>query len=145
MSSDLALNISGCLSVNSWDAENQTYRPYIVGGPPDFDFQINPGIGLFVDVSQNSTFTFVGIKLASYSIPLKIGWNLIGWYDMDTTMASSIAENISDCVSVNAWDATNQTYKPYIVGGPPDFDFVVKPGMGLFVDVTEDSNWSGEG
>ena len=43
------------------------------------------------------------------------------------------------------WDAVNQTYKRYIVGGPPDFDFTITQGMALFVDVTDESTWDGEG
>jgi hypothetical protein len=60
-------------------------------------------------------------------------------------MASSIAENISGCISVISWDSGLQTYKPFIVGGPSEFDFVVNPGMGLFVDVSSESTWNGEG
>ena len=70
---------------------------------------------------------------------------MIGWYSLTSSTASSLAENITSCVSVNAWDPINQTYKPYIVGGPPDFDFVVYKGMGLFVDVDVDTYWHGEG
>jgi hypothetical protein len=39
----------------------------------------------------------------------------------------------------------NQTYKPFIVGGPPDFDFIVYAGMGLFVEVDVAGTWNGEG
>jgi len=31
------------------------------------------------------------------------------------------------------------------MGGPPSFDFPVVRGMGLFVDVTSESVWHGEG
>jgi len=145
MSSELASSINNCLSVNQWDEIYQTYRPYIVGGPPDFDFSITPGIGLFIDTENSDSISFAGSPPYTYSVNLKIGWNLIGWYNIVNTMASSLSENITGCISVNAWDSESQTYKPYIVGGPPDFDFIVTPGMGLFVDVNEDSIWNGEG
>jgi len=145
MSSDLAGDIRDCLSVNSWDAVNQTYRPYIVGGPPDFDFPISPGMGLFVDADDASTLMLSGSVPVDVSVDLSIGWNILGWYNVSSTMASSLAENISGCLSVNAWDGVNQTYRPFIVGGPPDFDFPISPGMGLFVDVTVESTWNGEG
>jgi hypothetical protein len=143
MASDLAENITGCLSVNAWDAINQTYRPYIVGIPA-LDFPIYPGMGLFIDSNDNSILTMSGILPTGISIDLHVGWDLIGWYHETGTMASSLAENISGCLSVNAWDALNQTYRPYIVGIPA-LDFVVTPGMGLFVDVSEESIWTGEG
>jgi hypothetical protein len=143
MASNLAESIKDCLSVNRWDALNQTYRPYIVGIPA-LDFPINPGIGLFVDTETIGDIIFVGPPALDVSIDLEIGWNLVGWYNVSSTMASSLAENISGCESVNAWDALNQTYRPYIVGIPA-LDFVVTPGMGLFVDVTTESTWTGEG
>ena len=69
----------------------------------------------------------------------------MGWYhDYDTT-ASSLSENITGCISVSMWNASLQTYDTYIVGGPPSFDFNITCGMGLFVDVTAESVWYGDG
>jgi PKD repeat protein len=143
--SDLAANITGSLSVSGWDAVNQTYKTYIVGGPPSFDFMLSDGYGYFVDLTSASTSIIEGNPIQSVIIPLKIGWNLIGWYHDNDTLASSIAENITGSLSVSGWDAINQTYKTFIVGGPPSFDFIVSQNMGLFVDVTVESNWQGEG
>jgi len=42
------------------------------------------------------------------------------------------------------WDSVNQSYWTYLPGWP-DFDFVVSCGMGLFVDVDEESTWYGQG
>jgi len=141
----LSENITGCASVSMWDNELQTYKRYIVGGPPDFDFPIEDGCGYFVDVDQNSTLTLSGAPVLGVNIPLRVGWNLVGWYHDDDTTAISLSENISGCSSVSMWDNELQTYQRYIVGGPPDFDFTITQGMGLFVDVTSDSNWYGEG
>jgi PKD repeat protein len=143
--SDLAENISGCLSVSGWDNFNQTYKTYIVGGPPSFDFQLMDGLGYFVDVTGNTSFISAGLAINVINVSLNIGWNLIGWYHDTNTLASSIAENITSCLSVSGWDSTNQTYKTFIFGGPPSFDFMVSLGMGLFVDVTQQSYWYGEG
>jgi parallel beta-helix repeat protein len=145
MASHIAENITNCLTVNMWDAANETYKPYIVGGPPDFDFPVNPGIGLFVEVSENSIFAATGIEVIGVSIDLFVPWNLIGWYHTYDTTAISLSENITGCLTVNSWDSVNQTYKPYIVGGPPDFDFPIYAGMGLFVEVDTVSTWNGEG
>jgi len=121
MASDLAASIEDCLSVNRWDALNQTYRPYIVGGPPAFNFPISPGMGLFVDAETIGNIIFVGLPALGVNIDLKIGWNLLGWYHEDSTMSSSLAENISGCISVNRWDSVNQTYRPFIVGDLSSF------------------------
>jgi hypothetical protein len=143
--SDLSNNITGCLSVSGWDSKNQTYKTYIVGGPPSFDFQLSDGMGYFVDVTYNTSFTSTGLPISYVNITLNTGWNLLGWYHDYNTMASSLSENITGCLSISGWDAINQTYLTYIVGGPPSFDFTIDCAKGLFVDVTEVSYWHGEG
>ena len=143
--SDLAGNITSCLSVSRWNASMQTYKTYIVGGPPSFDFPLDEGHGYFVDTNQNSTLTLVGDNIFNVSVSLKIGWNLLGWYHDYNTTAISLSENITGCTSVSKWNATLQTYDTYIVGGPDSFDFKITRGMGLFVDVNQTSYWYGEG
>ena len=101
------------------------------------------------DTSDSSIYSFTVEEQTngslSVEITLNIGWNQIGWANSYDTTASSIAENISGCLSVSAWDSVEQTYNTYIVGGPPSFDFIITPGMGMFVDVTSESVWHGEG
>jgi len=143
--SDLAKQISYCLSVSRWDATNQTYRTYIMGGPEVFDFPLCDGCGYFVDAEQSDILSLSGMLIPSVTVPLKIGWNLIGWNQDIMTTASGLAGNITGCLSVSRWDSVNQTYRTYIVGGPDVFDFPVSCGMGLFIDVVEESIWSGEG
>ena len=143
MASDLANNVTGCLSVNKWDAVNQSYRGYIVGIPA-FDFPIVDGCGYFVEVDQPSVLYLTGTNVTTVNIPFKIAWNIIGWYDEYNTTASSLAENITGCLSVNKWDAVNQSYRGYIVGIPA-FDFTISRGMGIFLEVSEESTWHGEG
>ena len=143
--SDLSENITGCTSVSYWDAVNQTYYTYIVGGPPSFDFPIRNGHGYFVDMTRPNTIQENDSFITNVSVNLKTGWNLIGWYHEYNTTAQNLSENITGCTSVSYWDAVNQTYYTYIVGGPPSFDFHITKGMGIFADVTTESVWHGEG
>ncbi len=143
--SDISDNLTGCTSISRWDAVNQTYQTYIVGGPPSFDFPIKDGCGYFVDMINSDTLYVLGYPINSVNVPLKVGWNLLGWYHDYKTTASSLSENITGCTTVSKWNATFQTYNTYIVGGPPSFDFNITCGMGLFVDVTSESTWLGEG
>ena len=123
----------------------QTYKTYIVGGPAGFDFPIVDGYGYSILVSDNSSLHVSGSLINSVSVDLSIGWNMIGWYHDYTTTASSLSENITNCTMVSRFDAVNQTIKTYIVGGPAGFDFLITPGMGLFVLVDIESVWYGEG
>jgi len=143
--SDLSENLTGCTSISCWEPVLQTYDTYIVGGPPSFDFELQDGHGFFVDMTSSDMLILTGIYIVDVSIPLKTGWNLIGWYHETSTSASSIAENITGCTSISCWDPALQTYDTYIVGGPPSFDFEVTCSMGMFVDVSTDSIWHGEG
>ena len=143
--SDLSANLTSCTSISRWDSVNQTYRTYIVGGPSSFDFPLVEGCGFFIDTSSSETLSMVGYPIVSVAVPLKIGWNLLGWYHGVDTTASSLSGNISGSTSLSRWDAVNQTYRTYIVGGPSSFDFPIHRGMGLFVDVTMESVWIGEG
>jgi len=114
-----------------------SYGTYIVNLTVRDDDGANDSICKMVNVSTGEI---------NVNISLDMGWNLITLpVDNDMTMASSLAENITGSISVNKWDAVNQTYKPYIVGGPPSFDFPIHPGLGLFVDVDEETTWNGEG
>jgi len=145
MASDLAENITGSIMISRFDSVNQTYKTYIVGGPPGFDFPVVDGYGYFVLVDQNSTLSMSGYRIDSVSVPLSIGWNMIGWYHSSDTTASSLSENVTGCIMVSWFDPISQSFKTYIVGGPPGFDFTITPGMGLFVLVDESSVWHGEG
>jgi len=145
MASGLAENITGSIMISRFDAENQTYRTYIVGGPPGFDFPVVDGYGYFVLVDEESMLSLSGYRIDSVSVPLEVGWNMIGWYHSSDTTASSLSENITGSIMVSWFDPISQSFKTYIVGGPPGFDFTISPGMGLFVLVDESSVWHGEG
>jgi hypothetical protein len=141
--STLAKNISGCQMISWFDSVNQTFKTYIVGGPPSFDFPIVSGYGYFVLADQSSTLSISGYRIDNVSTPLSAGWNMIGWYHSSDTMASTLGGNISGCQMISWFDSVNQTFKTYIVGGPPSFDFTIRAGMGLFVEVNTASVWHG--
>jgi hypothetical protein len=141
--SDLVGNVSGCLYVVQWDSVDQEFWIYVPGFPA-FDFLLVPGCGYFVEMSTSGVLSMVGLPVMEVNVPLTTGVNLIGWYHNWNTTASSILENVSGCSSVIKWDPLVQDYWLYLLGYPA-FDFVVSPGMGLFVDVSVDSVWHGEG
>ncbi|PNX47407.1 MAG: hypothetical protein BV456_11040 [Thermoplasmata archaeon M8B2D] len=141
--SDLVGNVSGCLYVVKWDSVNQSFWIYVPGFPA-FDFPLIPGCGYFVEMSNTGALAMAGYPVTSVNVSLNVGVNLIGWYHNQNTTASSILENISGCSSVIKWDPLVQDYWLYLPGYPA-FDFPVSCGMGLFVEVSMDSVWHGEG
>jgi PKD repeat protein len=141
--SDIVDNVSGCNSVVKWDPVSQSYWIYLPGYPA-FDFPLVPGCGYFVEMNVSNDLVITGLPLTDVNVSLKIGWNLIGWYHNQNTTASSLAENISGCLSVVKWKPVEQSYWLYLPGYPA-FDFTVTRGMGLFVEVDQDSYWLGEG
>jgi len=145
MASGLAENITGSIMISRFDSVNQTYKTYIVGGPPGFDFPIVDGYGYFVLVDEESMLSLSGYRIDSVSVPLEVGWNMLGWYHTYNTTASSLSENITGSIMVSWFDPISQSFKTYIVDGPPGFDFTITSGMGLFVLVDESSVWHGEG
>jgi PKD repeat protein len=143
MASTLAENITGCQMISWFDAQNQTYKTHIIG-VPGYDFDIKDGFGLFILLNQSNNLNIIGVRIINVTVPLSVGWNMIGWYhDYDTT-AGSLAGNISGCQMVSWFDPVNQTFKTHIVG-VPGYDFVIKQGMGLFILVDAASVWHGEG
>ena len=142
MASDLSENISGCLSISSWNAENQTYWPaYIVGGPASFDFEIKDGVGYFIDVEYYTNLFLEGSILENIQVSLLEGINLLGWYEEENNTASEVMGSIAGCIGLHIWDAVNQEYVFY--NSTSDEDFTISQGMGFFVNVTQTGVWNG--
>jgi hypothetical protein len=142
MASTLTENITGCQMISWFDSENQTYKTYIVE-VPGYDFTIKDGYGLFILVNQTSIISMSGDIITSVSIPLKVGWNMIGWYHDYSTTASDLASSITGCEMISWFDASNQTFKTHIVG-VPGYDFNITKGMGIYVLTNANSIWYGD-
>jgi hypothetical protein len=139
--SDLIANTSDCLMVSWFDAVNQTFRTATSSG--GYDFPIIAGWGYFLYVLDDSYVSLSGLMIINASVPLEIGWNMIGWYKDEDTMASSLMENITGCIMVSWYDNLNETYRTTTSSG--GYDFIISKGMGLFVYTTDSSNWYGQG
>ena len=138
-------NITGCNIIYAWDALNQTYKVYTLASPDEYNFVIEDGHAYFIGLSANTSFSVTGAPLTNVSVHLYPGWNLIGWFKEEPTTAKSLLENITGCNIIYAWDALNQTYKVYTLASPDEYNFVIKQGDGVFVGVSEESIWHGEG
>ncbi len=123
--------ISYCSIISKWDALNQTYISYLVNVSPDeFNFEIEDGKGYFVYVENDTMFYVAGALITNISFDLYPKWNLIGWYG-NATNASSLPLN---CTIISIWNASLQQFQSYLVNiSPPEFDFEIRKGMGVFV------------
>jgi len=143
--SSLGNLIPNCSIIIKWNATLQQFQSYLVGiSPPEYDFEIKQGIGYFVYVNNDTTFSIIGLPISNVSVPLHIGWNLIGWFKNETTTASLLGQNITNCSIISKWNASLQQYQSYLVGiSPPEYDFAIKQGMGIFIYTNEESIWHG--
>lgn len=83
------------------------------------------------------------LTLENVSIPLRIGWNMLGWFKENPTNASSLYNAIQSCNVVLGWNASIQDFNFYVPNTP--YDFEIKQEDGFLVAVSEQSIWYGEG
>ena len=139
--SDILNNVSAATMVSWYDTVNETYKTATSGG--GYDFPLQCGWGYFVYVTNTSDLMVNGTFCMNVSVPLDVGWNMIGWYHEHNTTASSLMENISNCTMISWYNTVNETYKTRTSGG--GYDFIISQGMGVFVYTTKASIWYGEG
>jgi hypothetical protein len=139
---DLAENITGCEMISWFDAGNQTYKTHIAGVPA-YDFSIRDGYGLFIYVNQSSYINVSGTNITNVTVPLSVGWDMIGWYNSTSTNSTNLAENVSGCQLVSWYNTTRSSFSSYT--GSPASDFDIQRGKGIFVYVNQTSIWYGQG
>ncbi|HEC82337.1 MAG TPA: hypothetical protein ENI53_00430 [Thermoplasmatales archaeon] len=132
--------IDECSIILGWNASSGDFNLYVPGSP--YDFTIKDGHGYFIGINQDSIFSLVDILMYNVSIPLSIGWNMLGWFKENETTASSLYNAINASTIILSWNESTQNFNLYAPGTP---DFVIKKGDGFLVAVTEESIWYGEG
>ncbi|HEC76796.1 MAG TPA: hypothetical protein ENI33_06020 [Thermoplasmatales archaeon] len=133
-------DIRKCLIILKWNSSKQNFELYVPSSP--YDFEIENGHGYLIAVENNTKFTLTGISVGNVSIPLYIGWNMLGWFKENEITASSIYENITGCQIVLKWNNSKDDFDLYVPGLS---DFIIKRGDGFLVAVSEESIWHGEG
>ncbi|NOQ38246.1 hypothetical protein GQ472_05135, partial [archaeon] len=144
---NLCKNITHANTITLWNPTTQQY----IGHPCNTsfsDFTLEDGQGYFVSVTQNTTWTLTGKKLALPPIDLikhpdKTGLNLIGLpYSSTVTpfTAEGLCRNITDANTVTRWNPIIQQY----LGHPCNTsftNFTLDNGQGYFVSVTQNTTW----
>ncbi len=121
------------------------WKVYDVSLPPFLNdlTQINNTKGLWLWATQNATWTVNGSWPASTSIPLKTGWNLIGYPgQIAKSVPDALAPIAGKYTKVWAYDAFDDTdkWKVYDTSLPPFLNDLAQfqPGRGYWVYVTQD-------
>jgi hypothetical protein len=100
--------------------------------------------GLWIKANQLVTLTLQGTALSAASIPLKRGWNLVGYPIQQSLPISvalqSIAGRYDQVYAFDGSDPTNP-WEPYFPGRPPaPGDLTqMRPGRGYWVHATSDA------
>jgi hypothetical protein len=109
---------------------------------PDFGgdlAQMNQGMGWWIHMTENGTLTVSGTSPGSTSIPLVVGWNMIGWPASSSSALpgalSSIAGNYDQVWAYHLQDA--RPWRVFIAEAP-DFSSLqeMTAGWGYWIHVT---------
>ena len=136
--SSLYTNISGCNLILKWNTSRGDFDVYVPGSP--YNFAVEDGIGYFICVDNDTNLSISGLPITIVNITLLVGWNSLGWFNSTQTNASSIYNSIPACNIVLKWNNSRNDFDVYVPGSP---DFVIEQGNGLFVSVSQQSQWHG--
>ncbi|MBC7081431.1 MAG: right-handed parallel beta-helix repeat-containing protein [Thermoplasmatales archaeon] len=132
------LNSQGCnvTVIVRFNASIQRYESWVAEIPDKNNFEIVSGMGywIFTQLTEQKNFSIEGRLIEEIDVSLYVGYNLIGWANIENTNASTLGSNISNCTKVGRWRAWNQTWAPeHIVGHPPgDFDISIGDAVFIF-------------
>ena len=135
-----AIGVSDAIA--HWNHETQEYIIHPVGIYGQ-DFSIEPGQGYLIHVYEDTQFSITGgLITEDLTLPITMGWNLLGWiHDTDTT-AEQFGATITGCDAVTIWDPETQDYIIH-PQGTEIRNFSIYPGDALFIHTTQDSTWQG--
>ena len=128
-------------AIAQWNQISQEYLIHPVGIMGQ-DFPIEPGHGYLIHAYQNTQFSIEGTITENLTVPIKTGWNLLGWIHSNTTTAEQFGSTIPGCDTVAIWNTETQNYIIHPQGTPLT-NFTIRQGDALFIHTTQDSIWQG--
>jgi len=111
---------------------------------------IDETMGLLVHATDAVVWWVPGTDLAEVSIPLEVGWNLVGYPWTEAQPIADALESIAGKFSlVYTYDESGpegpwRTYEPDAPLGQNDLT-EMRPGEGYWIEVTQACEWSGPG
>ena len=104
-------------SVQSWI--NGSPRSYYAGFGGDLE-NIDEKMGFWIYMSQQDTLMVEGSDPENKSIPLQVGWNLVGYLDETQPTATALSSIEGNYTSVQAW--INDSPRSYYAGFGGDLE-----------------------
>ncbi|MDI6855223.1 MAG: metallophosphoesterase [Candidatus Thermoplasmatota archaeon] len=137
---DLAQAIDYCVCVKRWNSSAQSFETH-KRGTNENNFTIDAGVGYWVYLTNPSSFTFNGSRFAALKMDLNPGWNSIGRFNLTTTDAKTLAQNIPNCNALAYWDSGLGRFVVWLVGTNVS-NFDIEPGKGYMVYVMQATAWT---
>jgi hypothetical protein len=120
------------LMVTALDEAERRYHSYVAGDRTEYDFAVEAGVGYFVYVTSDTSFTLTGYFPEVASTPLQEGWNFIGYSSLQPEMASQLLERVDGLV-LTCFDEESGRYVSYVYGDGAEYDYLVTPGNAYYV------------
>ncbi len=151
---DLGQTVPNCTAVKEWDSQTQSYASlaFKIGETWYGETELHLGYPyyLFVDTSQESTWTIVGgvgeDPVFTLVAPGGNGYNTITVPLSSTiSLAKELGESIPHCTAVKSWDPQAQGYVSiaFKVGETWYGEEAIHPGQPYFANVTQGGIWPG--
>jgi uncharacterized repeat protein (TIGR01451 family) len=124
------------VAVSILDKASGEYKMFISGDEPVlYDFPIELGDGCYVWVSEETQFGLEGELVYSAQTDLVSGWNIVGFSELGSMMASEMLTKVVGCtaIAVSSLDPITGQYSMYIVDDGPAYDFLVGAGQAYFL------------
>ncbi|RZB29099.1 MAG: hypothetical protein AEth_01703 [Candidatus Argoarchaeum ethanivorans] len=101
---------------------------------------MDPGIGYFIYMSTNDTWSYDGDSYNSINASLSLGLNMAGWVNDDVALPGALDSIAGNYNYVARWNTTSQSYEVYEPDAPASFnDFgTIAKGEGYFIAANTD-------
>ena len=116
-------------AIYSYDAETHSWVAL------DADDTLENGVGYFIHMTENGTWTYNGSAYTAMNISLEPGLNMVGWVNCSENISDALSSIEGDYWYVARWNATAQKFEVYVPDAPPVFnDFnTMERGEGYFI------------
>ncbi len=104
------------------------------------DDTMENGVGYFIHMTEDATWTYSGSAFTSMSISLEQGLNMIGWLNCSKPINQTGLDDPAKVRYIARWNATSHKFEVYVPGAPSvfnDFD-TLERGVGYFVAAKTD-------